>query len=64
MEKQISLKISEWIDIHKDEILLDLKKAVSIPSISEPDSEVKPYGKACREVLECMLAMNSRIYHW
>lgn len=55
MEKQISLKISEWIDIHKDEILLDLKKAVSIPSISEPDSEVKPYGKACREVLECML---------
>lgn len=55
MEEHISLKISEWIDIHKDEILLDLKKAVNIPSISEPDSEIKPYGKACREVLDCML---------
>ena len=34
MKKQISLKISEWIDIHKDEIISDLKKAVNIPSIS------------------------------
>lgn len=55
MEKQISLKISEWIDTHREEILLDLKKAVNIPSISEPDSDIKPYGKACREVLDCML---------
>lgn len=56
MEKQITQKISKWIDVHKEEILSDLKKAVSIPSVSEPDSEVKPYGKACREVLDCMLS--------
>lgn len=55
MKEQISLKISQWINVHKEEILLDLKKAVNIPSISEPDSDIKPYGKACREVLDCML---------
>ena len=55
MKEQISLKISQWINIHKEEILLDLKEAVNIPSISEPDSDIKPYGKACREVLDCML---------
>lgn len=55
MKEQISLKISEWLNTHKDEILSDLKKAVNIPSISKPDSDIKPYGKACREVLDCML---------
>ena len=45
MKEQISLKISEWLNTHKDEILSDLKKAVNIPSISEPDSDIKPYGR-------------------
>ena len=34
-ESKISLKISRWIDIHKEEILSDLKKAVEIPGISD-----------------------------
>ena len=59
MDEQISSKISEWIDFHKEEILSDLKKIVDIPSISNPDSEIKPYGKACREVLDFMLAIAS-----
>lgn len=54
-ESKISIKISGWIDVHKEEILSDLKKAVEIPSVSEPDSGAEPYGHACREVLDCML---------
>ena len=54
-ESKISLKISRWIDIHKEEILSDLKKAVEIPGISDPDSGTAPYGQPCREVLDCML---------
>lgn len=54
-ESNISLKISRWIDVHKEEILSDLKKAVEIPSVSEPDSGTAPYGQPCWEVLDCML---------
>ena len=54
-ESNVSLKISRWVDDHKEEILSDLKKAVEIPSVSDPDSGTVPYGQACREVLDCML---------
>lgn len=70
MDRQISSEIAKWIASHKEEILSDLKKTVEIPSVSQPDSEVKPYGKACRKVLERLLnagagyGFESENYHY
>lgn len=52
MDKVFCQKISEWVDAHEEAILADIKRLVSIGSVAELDSEVKPYGQACRDVME------------
>ena len=48
-------KISQWIDDHREQITADILRLVKIISVSDPHSEVKPFGKPCREVLEEMM---------
>ena len=48
-------KISQWIDGHREQITADILRLVKIISVSDPHSEVKPFGKPCREVLEEMM---------
>ena len=50
-------KIREWVYGHKEELKEDLRRLVAVPSVSEPDSGEKPYGKECKKVLEEMMAI-------
>lgn len=54
-EFQTLALIKYWIQNQKAQILEDLGNLVSIPSISQSDSPVLPYGKSCREALDFML---------
>ena len=44
--------IDDWIMAHADELVEDVKKLVRIRSVNDVDSDVKPYGQACRDVLD------------
>lgn len=37
---------------HQTEMLRDLKRLARIPSVSDAESEVKPFGQPCRDVLD------------
>ena len=58
MDKIFCRKVEDWIDAHEGEIVSDVKRLVSIASVAEPDSDVKPYGQNCRDVMEeyCRIA--------
>ena len=45
-------KIDCWFDNHKEEMVEDIIRLSRIPSVSEPDEEIKPFGKECRRVLD------------
>lgn len=49
------------IDSYFDEILADLAKLIAIPSVCEEGSETEPFGQPCREALDCILEMASRL---
>jgi len=48
----IENKIREWINNQKENIVTDLIRLVKIESISEPESEIYPFGQKCRDVLD------------
>ncbi len=45
-------RITQWIQIHREEMIRDLFRLVAVPSISDPDSSVKPFGQPCRDALD------------
>lgn len=45
-------RIYAWMKEHQQEMLEDLKRLAKIPSVSDAQSEVKPFGKPCRDVLD------------
>lgn len=47
--------IYEYLDAHQDDIIKDLSDIASIKSVSDASSDIKPHGKGCIDVLECML---------
>lgn len=53
MEKK--LLFGDRIDRYFDEMKEDLKKLVSIPSVCDTDSDVKPFGQPCRDALDYIL---------
>lgn len=55
-EKQIQ-QIEEWFLSHQDAMLKDIQRLCRIRSVSDAESEVKPYGEGCRRVLDEMLAI-------
>lgn len=54
MNDKITL-IHNWIDEHKEEIIKDHMDLVRIPSIADKDSDIKPFGQPCIDVLDFML---------
>ena len=50
-------KIDRWIDDHRDEIIRDICRIVSIKSVSTPGEGGYPYGTGCKKVLDEMLKM-------
>ncbi len=47
--------VFDWIDEHEKDIIADLSDIAAIRSVSDANSEVKPFGPGCREVLAKML---------
>lgn len=52
--------ILSWIRAHRTEIIRDLFSLVRVPSVSDPESAVKPFGKPCQDVLDTMYRLADR----
>lgn len=52
-------KIDQWIDAHRDEVIRDICRLVSIRSVSTPGEGGAPYGLGCRRALEEMLRLGA-----
>ena len=52
MDQVLFDRISQWMDAHADEMAQDIVRLVRIPSVSDPDSDSKPFGPGCRAALE------------
>lgn len=47
--------VRAWFAENRERIIADLKRIVSIPSVSEPGGDPAPFGQGCRDVLDEML---------
>jgi len=58
-DEEIYAKVSQWFDEHMDEMTEDIKRIVRFPSVSDHEAkpEEGPFGQACKDVLDDMLAM-------
>lgn len=52
-------KIRNYIKYQRENIVKDLIRLVKIPSISNPDDEVYPFGRECRKALDLYAEMAS-----
>lgn len=50
-------KACRWIDSHWEEMIADLIRIVNIPSVSDKDSPVKPFGPGCHRVIDEFLKL-------
>lgn len=55
MDKELYAGISDWFDAHEEALIEDICRIVRIPSVSDPDEEVKPFGQGCRDCMDEML---------
>lgn len=58
-DEKIYAKVSQWFDEHMDEMTEDIQRIVRFRSVSNHSAkpEEGPFGQACRDVLDDMLAM-------
>ena len=54
-QQEIYIKVSDWMEKHEEDLINDIRRIVAIPSISNPEYAVPPFGKECRTALETML---------
>ncbi|MDD6448623.1 MAG: peptidase M20, partial [Lachnospiraceae bacterium] len=50
-------KVTEWIDSHKDELVTDVKKLCSIPSVLADAEGDAPFGPECKKALNTAIDM-------
>jgi succinyl-diaminopimelate desuccinylase len=55
------LKLHEWIDAHRDEILTALQGCLRIPSVQGEAQPGAPFGAACRDALDYTLELCSSL---
>lgn len=48
-------KIRAWLEENQDNMLQDLRRIIKIKSVSDENSDIKPFGQPCRDVLDEML---------
>ncbi len=60
MDNKILEKVYRYIDDNRDKIIEDLIAVSSIESVSVEDTDVKPFGIGCKNVLDHMLAKGER----
>lgn len=58
-DEELYARVSKWFDEHMDEMTEDIKRIVRFPSVSDHNAkpEEGPFGQACKDVLDEMLAM-------
>ena len=52
--------ITARIVSRREKVIRDLFRLVQIPSVSDPESDVKPFGRPCRDALEQMYIFAAR----
>lgn len=52
--------VRQWMEDHRNDIIEDIRKIVNIRSVSEPDSDIGPFGEGCRKVLKTMLSIGEK----
>ena len=60
MDENLLKRVNQWLEEHRQEIIDDLAGLVRIPSVSQADAEVKPYGQPCRDALQYMFDLGHR----
>lgn len=60
MDRTLLARVDAWLDAHLEEILLDLDGLVRVPSVSDAESDIKPFGQPCRDALEYMFRLGRR----
>ena len=60
MDRELLSRVDAWLDDHREEILDDLGGLVRIPSVSDAEAEVKPFGQPCRDALEYMFRLGEK----
>lgn len=55
MNREYLDKIYKFIDDNRDNIVEDLIRVCRIESVTQNDSDIKPFGQSCRNVLDYML---------
>lgn len=53
-------RIDQWIAEHRQELVDDTVALIQIRSVSDKQSEVKPFGQGCRDVLEAYIALGEK----
>ena len=64
MNKEYLDSVYAYIDANRDNIVEDLIKVARIESVSREDSDVKPFGQSCRNVLDYMLKKGEEDYQY
>ncbi len=60
MNETLLKNIRAWVESQRDNIVADLTTVGKVPSISNAQSDVKPFGPGCRQILETMTALGER----
>ena len=60
MNKEVLEQVYQYIDDNKDAIIEDLMKVARIESVTNENSDVKPFGQSCRNVLDYMLGVGEQ----
>lgn len=56
-EEKLYQQIDRWFEAHREDMVSDIMRLVRIPSVSDPYTGPKPFGKGCRDCLDEMLAI-------
>lgn len=55
--EELNAKVELWFKEHRNEMVEDLKTLVRCPSVSNPASDVKPFGPGCRQAVDTMMEL-------
>lgn len=61
IDSELNRKIDRFIKRHTTHIIRDISELIKIKSVAEDDSQIKPYGRGCRDVLDTALEISRRL---
>jgi succinyl-diaminopimelate desuccinylase len=57
MDENLYQKINIWFETHKEDMVSDIMRLVRIASVSDRNTDCKPFGQGCHDALEEMLTI-------